>query len=155
MVKPKTYMDQFMNLSLPLADVTDEFISGEFIHWNADGEAVKMHEVDPMDNAVCRCVFHNTSGRSDRLGTNKVTILDGEYLAEIDVYDDSSGDYGNGDWLAVADLSIVRDGVTYTGGFLTPGEAGETIWAQCIVPPGGLERGPLFMLVKLLSPFVL
>jgi len=155
MVKPKTFMDQFMSLSLPLADTADEFISGEFVNWNGEGEAEKMDEVGAGETAVCRCVFHNTRGRSDRLGTDKVTILDGEYLAEIDVYDDSSGDFNNGDWLTVANMTITRDGVAYTGGFLTPAETGETVWAQCIVPPGGVARGDEYMLVKMLSPFVL
>lgn len=155
MVKPKTFMDQLMNLSLPLADTTDEFLSGEFIHWNADNEAAKMDTVGDRETPVCRCVFHDTRGRSDRFGTDKVTILDGEYLAEIDVYDDSSGDYGNGDWLTVQNLTITYNDAPYTGGFLTPAETGDVVWAQCIVPPGGLSRGPNYMLVKVLSPFVL
>ena len=157
MVKPKTFMSQLMNLSIPIATTTDEFLSGEFIHWGADNKAAKMGTVGSGETPVCRCVFHDTLGRTDRFGTDKVTILDGEYLAEIDTYDTSGGDFGNGDWLTVKNCTITyyADGKSYTGGFLSPATTGDVVWAQCIVPPGGLQRGLNYMLVKIVSPFVL
>ena len=82
-------------------DSGKEFKGAEWVQINGDYEAEQVTAGDTA--SLLWCVFQDTYGRMDRLGTGKLTAVYGIYFADIDLYDVSSGNYTNG-----MDLTAMR-----------------------------------------------
>ena len=155
-LKVKTLDELIHRTSVSIAtdDANEEFYGAEFVQINGDYEAEKVGALDTP--TLLWQVFQNTYGRMDRLGTGKLTAVYGEYFADIDLYDVSSGSYTNGmDLTAKYCTTTDSDGNAVSGCFVSPATEGDLVVAKCMCPPSSSPRGDGWMRIQTVAQHTL